>query len=99
MTTKPFLFTLYVAGNSARSQRAAANLRRLGEEKLGGNYELTVVDIVSHPESAETERILTTPTLVKEHPGPSRRVTGDLSDPEMVLFALALNPLGQDDMA
>ena len=34
--------------------------------------------------AAEAWRILTTPTVVKDHPPPARRVTGDLSDPERV---------------
>ena len=85
-----FQFTLYVAGDSPRSQQAAANLRRLGDERLGGDYVLQIIDVMSEPERAERERILTTPTLVKEAPGPARRVTGDLSNPEMVLVALAL---------
>lgn len=85
-------FTLYVAGDSYRSQRAVANLRRLGEERLGGAYELSVVDVKEDPESAERERILTTPTLIKRSPGPTRRVTGDLTDLEQVMVALSLPP-------
>jgi circadian clock protein KaiB len=85
-------FTLYVAGDSYRSQRAVANLRRLGEERLNGAYELSVVDVKQDPESAERERILTTPTLIKRSPGTPRRVTGDLTDFEQVIAALSLAP-------
>ena len=91
---RQFLFTLYVAGESPRSHQAAANLRRLVEDWLGGGeYEVTVVDVTREPQRAEEQRILTTPTLVKESPGPVRRVTGDLSDPGRVLAALALDPV------
>lgn len=85
-----YQFTLYIAGDSPRSQQAAANLRRLADERLAGDYALRVVDVTREPEHAERERILTTPTLVKEAPAPPRRVTGDLSNPEMVLTALSL---------
>lgn len=85
-----FHFTLFVAGRSSRSLQAIANLRRLGDERLRGRYEMVVVDVTEDPESAESSRVLTTPTLVKESPGPARRVTGDLSDAERVLFALDL---------
>ena len=85
-----FKFRLFVAGRSSRSLQAIANLRRMGEEHLRGGYELEVVDVTEDPESAESSRVLTTPTLVKEAPGPARRVTGDLSDVERVLFALDL---------
>lgn len=83
-------FRLFVAGRSSRSHQAIANLRRLGDERLRGRYDLVVVDVTEDPESAESARVLTTPTLVKEAPGPARRVTGDLSDAERVLFALDL---------
>lgn len=85
-----FQFTLYIAGKSIRSQRAIANLRRIAQEQLGGDYELLVVDVQQEPERAEEERILTTPTLVKRAPEPRRRVTGDLTNAEQVLIALAL---------
>ena len=85
-----YQFTLFVAGRSSRSLQAIANLRRMGEERFQGRYDLAVVDVVADPERAESARVLTTPTLVKDGPGPSRRVTGDLSDLERVLFALDL---------
>lgn len=86
-----YLFRLFVAGRSTRSLQAIANLRRIGEERLQGRYELVVVDVLTDPESAESARVLTTPTVVKEAPGPVRRATGDLSDPERVVFALDLH--------
>lgn len=84
------VFTLYVAGRSPRSSQAAANLERLGKERLGGAYDLTIVDVADEPDRAEAARILTTPTLVKEAPGQPRRVTGDLADAERVFLALGL---------
>ncbi|MFN2397784.1 MAG: circadian clock KaiB family protein [Gemmatimonadaceae bacterium] len=86
-----FVFTLYIAGETARSMQAAANLARMGQERLGGRYDLTVVDVVDEPQRAEAARILTTPTLVKEAPGTPRRVTGDLSDADRVFLALGLS--------
>lgn len=83
-------FVLYIAGDSYRSQRAIANLRRLGEERLAGKYDLKIVDVRADPESAERDRILTTPTLIKRSPAPPRRVTGDLGDFEQVMLALSL---------
>jgi circadian clock protein KaiB len=86
-----FRFTLYVAGESHRSRQAAVNLRKICEERLGGRCELSIVDVTRDPERAESARILTTPTLVKESPGLPRRVTGDLTNPEQVMIALALD--------
>lgn len=42
------------------------------------------------PEAAEDARIVATPTLVREHPEPIRRLVGDLSDHAVVLATLSL---------
>jgi circadian clock protein KaiB len=67
---------------------AIANLRRICDEDLGGNYTLEIIDVLEHPELAESERILATPTLIKQLPPPLRRVIGDLSNKEKVLLGL-----------
>jgi circadian clock protein KaiB len=84
--------TLYVAGPSPRSRAAESNLRALCSDRLGGRAELRVVDVVDDPEAAERARVLTTPTVVREHPAPPRRATGDLGDAARVLAALDLEP-------
>lgn len=82
--------TLYVAGDTPRSRQAMANLERICVELLGGRARCATVDVTATPEVAERERILTTPTVVRETPLPRRRVTGDLSDINRVLAALEL---------
>jgi len=84
-----YRFILYVAGDSVRSAQAVVNLRRLAAERLAG-AQLVIVDVVAEPERAESDRILMTPTLVKEAPAPVRRVTGDLGDFDTVMLALGL---------
>ena len=73
-------------GQTPRSQQAIANLRRICEEELSGRYELVVIDVLERPQLAEDEKILATPTVVKELPHPIRRIIGDLSDSERVLL-------------
>lgn len=85
-----YRFTLFVAGESPRSTRAVENLRGLGEENLGGDFELVVIDVMERPEDAETHRIMATPTVIKLTPEPVRRVTGDLSNRTAVAVALGL---------
>jgi len=46
------------------------------------------VDVLQHPQRAEDEKILATPTLIKKLPPPLRRVIGDLSDKDKVLLGL-----------
>jgi len=79
---------LYVTGKTPRSEKAIDNIRHICEAELGGNYELIVVDVLQNPRLAEDEKIMATPTLIKELPPPLRRLIGDLSDKEKVLLGL-----------
>ncbi len=90
---KTFAFKLFVSGRTTRSARAIRNLRRLCVHTLRDDCEFVVIDVLEQPEAAESERILTTPTLVKHKPEPSRRVTGDLSDDRLVLYALSIEAI------
>ena len=86
---------LYVAGESTRSRNALENLRRLVDSGRPGPCEVEVVDVLEHPELAERERILATPTLLKVSPAPRRRIIGDLFDAEQVLMVVAPHRMGQ----
>lgn len=88
-----FTLKLYVTGQTSRSERAIDNLRRICELDLKGRYHMVVIDVLDHPELAEDEKILATPTLVKHLPPPLRRIIGDLSNVEKVLIGLDLHPL------
>ena len=79
---------LYVTGQTPRSELAITNMRHICAVELGGQYELTIIDVLEEPQLAEDEKILATPTLVKELPSPLRRIIGDLSDNEKVLLGL-----------
>lgn len=85
-----YVLTLYVAGQTVRSQRAVDNLRRICEDALAGRYELQVVDVLEQPELAEQRKILATPTLIRELPPPARWLIGDLSDAHKVLVGLGI---------
>ena len=90
------LLKLYITGRTPRSERAIANLRRICQEDLLGQYELMVIDVLERPQLAEEEKILATPTLIKELPPPLRKIIGDLSDTEKVLLGLDLRPREQE---
>lgn len=87
-----FLLKLYITGQTPKSERAVANIRRICEQELNGRYELVVIDVLERPQLAEDEKILATPTLTKELPPPLSRVIGDLSNIEKVLLGLDLQP-------
>jgi circadian clock protein KaiB len=69
---------------------AIENLRRVCDKDLPGQYELQVIDVLKNPELAEKDKVLATPTLIKQLPPPLRRVIGDLSDSEKILLGLEL---------
>ena len=81
---------LYVAGRTGRSERAVANLKRINEEELGGEFEIAIIDVLENPRLARNEKIIATPTLIRELPPPIRRIIGDLSNSENVLLGLDL---------
>lgn len=85
-----YLLKLFVTGKTPRAELAIANIKRICEEDLRGQYKLEIIDVLEHPELAETEKILATPTLIKQLPLPLRRVIGDLTDKEKVLMGLAV---------
>jgi circadian clock protein KaiB len=94
-----YLLKLYVTGQTPRSQRAIANLRHICEEELLGEYDMVVIDVLERPQLAEDEKILATPTVVKELPAPIRRIIGDLSDWDRVLLGLDLRACADTEYA
>jgi circadian clock protein KaiB len=83
---------LYVAGQSARSVAAIANLKRVCDEHLHGRYSVEVIDLLEHPQLAKGDQIIAVPTLVLQLPQPVRKIIGDLSNTDRVLVGLDLRP-------
>lgn len=87
---KKWELRLYVAGMTARSATAFANLQKICEEHLAGEYSIEVVDLMENPKLARGDQIVAVPTLVRKLPEPVRKIIGDLSDTERVLVGLDL---------
>ncbi len=83
---------LYVAGQTAKSLQAFANLKGICEEHLAGEYHIEVIDLLKNPQLAKGDQILALPTLVRHLPEPVRKIIGDLSNTERVLVGLDLRP-------
>ncbi|MEJ7663782.1 MAG: circadian clock KaiB family protein [Hymenobacter sp.] len=79
-----------MAGTTAKSDAALANLRRYCEQQVPGRYRLEVIDLLQNPQLAEGDQILAIPTVVRKMPEPIRRVIGDLSNEERVIVGLDL---------
>lgn len=87
-----WILRLYVAGHSAKSVKAFANLRKICDEYLAGKYRLEIIDIEENPQAGRTDQILAIPTLVRRIPPPLVKIIGDLSNTEVVLVGLSITP-------
>ena len=83
---------LYVAGQTPKSIRAFANLKKICREHLEGNYSIEIIDLLKRPQLASGDQILAIPTLVRKLPTPMKKIIGDLSNTERVLVGLDLVP-------
>jgi circadian clock protein KaiB len=83
-----YILRLYVAGQSLKSVNAIANIKKICEESLQGQYELEVIDLYQQPQLAQNEQIIAVPTLIRKLPLPLRRIIGDMSDTDRVLVGL-----------
>ena len=92
MTEDFWELRLYVAGKTAKSTAALTNLRRYCEEHVPNQYKIEVIDLLLHPQLAESDQIMAIPTLVKKIPEPIRKIIGDLSNEEKVLVGLNIIP-------
>jgi circadian clock protein KaiB len=86
------ILRLYTAGQTPKSIKAFANLKRICEEHLTGRYQIEVIDLTQNPQLAAGDQILAVPTLVRRLPAPVRRIIGDLSHTERVLVGLDVRP-------
>jgi len=91
--TKTYELRLYVAGQTAKSLAAFANLKRICETHLAGQYRIEIIDLMKRPQLAEGDQILALPTLVRRLPQPIKKIIGDLSNEERVLVGLDVQPV------
>jgi circadian clock protein KaiB len=94
-----YALRLFVTGKGGRSQQALDNLHAICDERMRGDYVLEVIDILDNPQLAEDQKILATPTLIRDLPPPPRRLIGDLSQLAKVLDALGLSTRDDRDDA
>ena len=85
---------LYVAGHTAKSITAFANLKKICAEHITGKYNIEVVDLLKNPMLARGDQILAIPTLMRRLSSPMRKILGDLSNTERVLVGLDLRQNG-----
>jgi circadian clock protein KaiB len=87
---KTYELRLYVAGQTPKSLAAFANLKKICEQHLAGQYHIEIIDLLKDPQLASGDQILAIPTLVRKLPEPIMKIIGDLSNTERVLVGLDL---------
>ncbi len=91
-----YILRLYIAGNTPQSARAIVNIREICETHLKGRYQLEVIDIHQQAALAKGEQIIAVPTLIKYLPLPLKKIIGDLSKTDRVLFGLDIREVAED---
>jgi circadian clock protein KaiB len=92
---KGWQLRLYVAGQTPNCVKAFANLKRICEEHLAGDYHIEVIDLMENPRLAVGDQILAIPTLVRKLPEPVKKIIGNLANEEQVLVGLDLRLVEQ----
>ncbi|MFO8102356.1 MAG: circadian clock KaiB family protein [Dehalococcoidia bacterium] len=83
-----YILKLYTTGTTPKLESGIGSLLRAFDQHLKGHYEFRIINILDNPKLAEVDRILATPTLIKEEPPPVKRVIGDISNTDKVLAGL-----------
>lgn len=75
---------LYVSPSSPASMQAQGNMERVLAGFNRADVAYSVCDLQRNVESADQDRVVFTPTLVKRHPVPRMWIIGDLRDGDIV---------------
>jgi len=86
-------FRLYVAADAANSAQAISNLQAICRTHLPERHEIEIVDVFREPQLALAKGVFMTPTLIRISPAPERRIVGTLSQTQIVLQSLGLEPI------
>lgn len=87
-TPDGYVFRLFISSNYGKTERLLRKVHDALEKALAQPYTLKVIDILKHPDLAESDRVLATPTLLRIWPQPVRRLVGEIEDREQLLQLL-----------
>ena len=81
---------LYLAGVTPDNQSMIIHFKELLNTELNNDYSLEVIDVLENPELAEDEKILATPTVVRELSGDIKKFILDLDNNKSLLIGMNL---------
>jgi circadian clock protein KaiB len=84
------ILKLYITGMSENSVSAIKNITQICDRYPVGQFDLEIIDIYKNPSVAEEQKIVFSPSLVKQRPLPKKTFIGDLSDMEKVILGLGV---------
>jgi circadian clock protein KaiB len=84
------ILRLYIAGMSENSVLAIQNITQLCNQYPKDHFDLEIIDIYKNPSVAEEQRIVFSPSLIRQFPLPRKILIGDLSDTKKVILALGI---------
>jgi circadian clock protein KaiB len=85
------ILQLYITGMSENSVRAIQNITQLCKSYLADHFDLEIIDIYKKPSVAEEQKIIFSPSLVRQFPLPKKTFIGDLSDTKKVALGLGIS--------
>ncbi len=89
-----YVLKLYVTSMTPKIESSIEKLHKVCDQYLNCQCEIRIINILENPQMAEGDRVLATPTLIKELPIPIKRVIGDISNTDKVLVGLELKERG-----
>jgi circadian clock protein KaiB len=84
------ILQLYIAGMSENAVLAIQNITQFCNQYLKDRYDLKIIDIYKNPSVAEEQKIVFSPSLIRQFPLPRKILIGDLSDTKKVILALGI---------
>jgi len=90
VVSEKFILQLYITGMSENSIRAIENITLFCGQYLKGRFDLQIIDIYKDPSIAEEQKIVFSPSLIRQFPLPKRTLIGDLSDAKRVALGLGM---------
>ena len=84
------ILQLYITGMSENSMRAIQNITKLCNQYLKDHFDLEIIDIYKNPSVAEEQKIVFSPSLIRQFPLPRKILIGDLSDTKKVMLGLGI---------
>ena len=87
---KKYKFKLYIVKDNPSSRILIEQIKYVFQNILKDGYYIDIVDILEHPELAVKDKVIASPTLIKEFPYPQKRLIGQFNDKKKLTSGLNL---------